>query len=124
MGVESNEKADVVANSAVRTDGVDIQVPMDSREVKSLIRAKGLDLWQRELNASSKERSFDRVHRSVKEEVGSMGCRREEVVWSRLQFGQTSLNATLWMIGRHETGLCDECSVEETVEHVLIFCEY
>ena len=27
------------------------------------------------------------------------------------------------MIRRHETGLCDDCLVEETVEHVLIFWE-
>jgi hypothetical protein len=52
-----------------------------------------------------------------------VGCRREEVMWSRLRFGHTGLNASLWMIGRHETGLCDDCLVVETVEHVLIFCE-
>ena len=52
-----------------------------------------------------------------------MGCRREDVVWSRPRYGHTGLNATLWTIERHETGLCDECSVEEMVEHVLIFCE-
>ena len=46
MGVEGNEKADVVANSAVRREGVDIQVALSRREVKSLIRATGLDLWQ------------------------------------------------------------------------------
>ena len=28
VGVEGNEKADVVANSAVRREGIDIQVPL------------------------------------------------------------------------------------------------
>ena len=107
----------------MRREGVDFQVPLARREVKSLIQAKGLNLWQREWDACSKGRQFHCAHQSVKDEVVSMGCRREEVVWSRLQFGITGLNATLWMIRRHETGLCDECLVEETVEHGLIFCE-
>ena len=62
-------------------------------------------------NASSKVRQFYCTHQSVKEEVGSMGCRREEVVWSRIWFGHRGLNATLWLIGRHETGMCYECLV-------------
>ena len=53
-----NEKADVVANSAVRREGVGIQVPLGCREVKSLIWAKWLDLWQRECDASSKGRQL------------------------------------------------------------------
>jgi hypothetical protein len=84
--VWGNEKADVVAKSAVRREGVDIKVPLGCREVKSLIWAKWLDLWQRECDASSKGRQFYSMHRSGKEDVGSMGCRTEEVVWSRLQF--------------------------------------
>ena len=88
VGVEGNEKADVIAKSAVRQERVIIQVPLGRRDVKALFGAKGLNLRQREWDDSSKGRQFYIMHRSVKEEVGSMGCGREEVVWSRLQFGQ------------------------------------
>jgi hypothetical protein len=44
-------------------------------------------------------------------------------MWNRLGFGHTGLNATFWMVGRHETSLCDGCLSEEKVEHVLTFCE-
>lgn len=40
----------------------------------------------------------------------------------RLRLGHTGLNYTLYRIGKHPTGLCDECGVSETVEHVLIMC--
>ena len=57
----------------------------------------------------------------MQRKVGEMRCgdksRREESVLSRLRFGHTGLNSTLFLIGKHETGRC-ECGQEETVEHV------
>ncbi len=38
---------------------------------------------------------------------------------SRLRMGHTGLNSTLALMGKHENGMCDECDVSETVEHVL-----
>ena len=48
----------MVAISAVRREGVDIQVPLGRREVKSSIREKGLHLWQRQWDGSSKGGHF------------------------------------------------------------------
>jgi hypothetical protein len=70
--VEYNEKDDVVAKSSVRREGVDIQVHLVRSELKSLSWAKGLDLWQREWDASSQRRQLYCMHRSIKEEVGRM----------------------------------------------------
>ncbi len=39
---------------------------------------------------------------------------------SRLRMGHTGLNSTLALMGKHENGMCDECDVSETVEHVLL----
>ena len=43
----------------------------------------------------------------------------------RMGLGHTGmgLNSSLKLIGYHGTGLCNGCMVEETVEHVLLFCE-
>lgn len=41
MGVEGNEKDDVVANSGVRREGVDIQIPLGHREVFDLGKKAG-----------------------------------------------------------------------------------
>lgn len=57
----------------------------------------------------NKRRNVYNIHKSVKEEVGSWNCRREEIIWSKLRFGHTGLNSSLKLIGtlKHETGLCD-----------------
>ena len=38
---------------------------------------------------------------------------------TRLRLGHCALNKTLKMIGKHQTGLCEGCQEEESVEHVL-----
>ncbi len=41
---------------------------------------------------------------------------------SLLRFGHTALNSTLNEIRQHQTGKCDHCDQEETVEHVIMKC--
>ena len=41
---------------------------------------------------------------------------------NRLRIGHSNLNSTLYVIGKHRTGLCDLCNESETVEHILISC--
>lgn len=41
---------------------------------------------------------------------------------SRLRMGHTGLNLTLALMGKHESGMCNECNILETVEHVLFNC--
>ena len=48
--------------------------------------------------------------------------RREETIISRLRFGHTALNSTLFIIGKHNTGNCVYCGQRETIEHVLLHC--
>ncbi len=50
------------------------------------------------------------------------GHRREEPVMTRLRLGHGALNKSLKMIGKHETGLCEWCQEEESVEHIIIRC--
>jgi len=39
-----------------------------------------------------------------------------------LRIGHSTLNKSLQMIGKHESGQCNHCGLPETVEHVLINC--
>ncbi len=41
---------------------------------------------------------------------------------TRLRLGHSALNKSLKMIGKHETGLCEWCQEEESVEHIIIRC--
>ncbi len=53
--------------------------------------------------------------------------RKEQVIINRL--GQViinrhcKLNKTLHVMGKHPTGLCDECQEEETIKHIFISCK-
>ncbi len=42
---------------------------------------------------------------------------------TRLSLGHCSLNKTLKMIGNHQTGLCEGCRDEESVEHIIMTCK-
>ena len=48
---------------------------------------------------------------------------REETIISRLRFGHTRLNCTLFKIGKHNAGRCEYCNEEETLEHVTLYCQ-
>ena len=50
--------------------------------------------------------------------------RKEETIISRLRFGHTRLNSTLFKIGKHNSGRCEYCNEEETLEHVYyVYCQ-
>ncbi len=49
--------------------------------------------------------------------------RRDEIVISRMRFGHTRLNSTLYKMGKHDTGRCEFCGQEESVEHVILYCQ-
>ena len=48
-------------------------------------------------------------------------CRREEVVMERLRLGHTRLKATLFLMAKSESKMCEECGVLENVEHVALY---
>lgn len=41
---------------------------------------------------------------------------------TRLRIGHTTLNQSLYKIGKHETGKCEKCGYPETVNHILLEC--
>lgn len=48
--------------------------------------------------------------------------KREEDVLTRMRFGHTGLNESLYRIAKHLTGICVCGQAQELVEHVLINC--
>ncbi len=45
----------------------------------------------------------------------------EMKVISRMRFGHTRLNSTLYKMGKHDTGRCEFCGQEQSVEHVILY---
>ncbi len=48
---------------------------------------------------------------------------KEQVIINRLRIGHCKLNKSLHVMGKHPTGLCDECQEEETIKHIFISCK-
>ena len=42
---------------------------------------------------------------------------------SRLRFGHSRLNSSLFKIAKHESGRCDYCEQQETVQHIIMHCQ-
>ncbi len=114
---------DNLAKKALKKNLVDVKVPLGRNEIKSVINRKIIRIWQQRWENSSKGRWYYNIVKSVGKKEQLYGRhRKEEVMISRLRMGHTGLNSTIALVGKHENGMCDECDVSETVEHVLIEC--
>lgn len=121
VGVRGNEMADRAAKEAAKSSCSKVEVNISKTE--SIIKKRLKERWQKEWEEDRKGRWFFRVQSKVGEMRCAGGNRRDETVISRLRFGHTGLNGMLWKIGKHDTGRCDYCGQEETVEHVVQQCQ-
>ncbi|CAJ1057143.1 RNA-directed DNA polymerase from mobile element jockey [Xyrichtys novacula] len=122
IGVEGNEKADVMAKEALGKESVELNVRLSKAEVKSMIWEKLIQMWQKKWEGEKRGRHLYKIQESVKVRRLGSGQRKEGSALIRLRLGHCALNKTLKMIGKHQTGLCEGCQVEESVEHVLMGC--
>ena len=123
VGVEGNEKADILAKQSVKRQLIDMQIPLSKSEVKSIIKDHMHKTWQEHWDLSEAGIHVYSIQKHVG--IGGMQSRnpREEMVITQLRIGHTGLNQTLHRINRRPTGLCIYCNKLETVKHVLIDCK-
>jgi len=105
---------------AISQSKSDIRIDMSKTEVKSIIKRKIREDWQKQWEEDIKGRWLYRIQRKVGEIRGKIGRNRiEKRIITRLRLEHTGLNSTLRLMGKHETGRCDECGGNETIEHVM-----
>lgn len=124
IGVEGNELADKYAKGGAIKMEVDFPIKHCRAEVKTIVKEEMRKKWQREWDACLKGRFYYTIQRRVEVKVSEWSCRsrKEEDVLARLRLGHSGLNGTLRIMGKHETGECEYCRVQEDVEHVIMFC--
>jgi len=124
IGIAGNEMADRLANQAANKDRVDSHIGFELPEMFGAVDEYCVNKWQAEW--SQRPRCH---YRQIKPNVttqshkAKFANRRIEVTANRLRFGRCRLNAYLYQIGQHTTGLCDTCQVPETVEHYVTQCK-
>ena len=111
-----------MAKRALKKDSVEMKLSISKAEVKCISWGKANQLWQERWDREEKGRHLYQVQRSVRGVRTGSGCRREDIVLSRLRMGHCALNKTLKLLGKHQTGLCEGCQEEESVEHVVLRC--
>lgn len=123
--MEGNELADKYPKKATSKENIDVDIKYSKAEVKSIIKEKVQGKWQHLWENGSSGRHLFNIQPVVSKISGSVRMRREEVILARLRIGHTSLNSSLALISKHDSGNCEHCQARsmETVEHVLVHCQ-
>lgn len=120
-GIKGNEHADHLAKQALTLLEV-MDISLSKMEAKSLVKRNILAEWQEQWNTSNTGRHLHALQNTVGTVRTCRGSAKEEGIITRLRLGHTGLNITLHLINKHPTGLCDNCTEIESVEHVLLHC--
>ena len=124
-GISGNEKADKLAKAAVKKENVEVTLHLSKAEGKCLVWRGIMAQWQQLWERETKGRHLFSLNGRVTESTKPCGMRRkEQVTIAKMRIGHTLLNSTLFIIGKHQDGMCDECQQPETVPHVLIHRRY
>jgi hypothetical protein len=123
IGIEDNEKADRLANAALETETIELDICLEFGDeflaVDRFVLEKWQKFWENETTGAFYRRLEPRVDRR---EILRFGSRAAETMAFRLRSGKCALNANLFAMRCHDTGLCDACRVPETVQHFLLEC--
>ena len=106
----------------MRKENIDTYIRLSRAEGKIIVWKVSNMKWQQQWDQEEKGRHLYAIQNRVGTARSGGGNRKEETVITRLRIGHTNLNSTLYIIGKHLTGLCERCQELETIEHVLISC--
>lgn len=122
VGVQGNETVDKLAKQALKHMIVEVQIPLSKAEIKGIIKNQINKKWQEMWDRGIKGRHLYSIQKQVGKGRLCLNNRKEDIIITRLRIGHSGLNQTLYIIGKHQTGLCIRCSEVETIEHVLLHC--
>lgn len=107
-GVVGNELVDALAKEALKMEEV-MGIALSKSEAKSLIKVKIMKEWQHEWDTAIIGRHLYAVQSEVGTVRSANRTTKEERILTRLRIGHAGLNKTLHLIGKHPSGLCEQC---------------
>lgn len=121
--IKGNDTADALAKAALHRDAIDIHVKDDKQSIFNKINDYVLQKWQDYWNESQTGAFYRRLEPVVGTKVKYKNCNRKvERIITKLRLGKCRLNKYLHAIKRHDSGLCNSCKVQESIEHYLFNC--
>ena len=122
-GIPGNEVADQAAKHALKNPCIEISNKLNRKEFNCQIRKYCYNKWQLKWDVT--DSPLKKVQQNVCKTYycsPTMNNRRAESIIHGLRMGNLGLNENLFKMKKHESGLCENCAVPETVEHFLIHC--
>lgn len=124
VGIQGNKEADKIAKESIKMKEPNINIALSRSEGNHFTSEACNRKWQTDWDSCLTGRHFYKVQKTIKKsKIIHNLSRKEQVIFTHLRTGHSNLNHTLHVIGKHDTGLCDVCLVEETVEHVMQICK-
>ena len=124
VGIRGNEVVDSLANKATKKHVIDVYIPSSRKELENEIKKQSLIQWQCRWNSSLKGRYLYSIQKNVRDTFPTKTFTRgEEKIIHQFRLGKCNLNYYLYLIKRHENGLCPECNENETIDHFLFTCK-
>lgn len=122
VGVDGNEDADILAKQSLRSQTIEMNIPLSKAEGKAIVKKHMLKVWQEYWDSNDTGRHLYNIQKQVGLGRRLGRNRKEEAVITRLRIGHSGLNKALHTIGKHPTGSCAHCNNQESVQHVLLEC--
>ncbi|OOZ40505.1 reverse transcriptase domain-containing protein [Solemya elarraichensis gill symbiont] len=123
MNIYGNDWADSVAKQGTFRPEVTFPLDFPVSDIIPIIRTAVTNKFQTTWEKSTKGRHYFKIQNRFKHTHHFFGkTRSAQVNISRLRLGHAYLANTLFLLGKHPTGIC-ECQAHlETVDHFLISC--
>ena len=124
IDVAGNDRADTLAKEALTIDHINSINYLELHEIFTLIKLYIINKWQIEYSNDSRGHFYKSICPIVSTDIKYLEpYRHKEVQISRLRLGVANTNQRLFIIKRHDDGLCDTCKVRETIHHLLLDCK-
>jgi ribonuclease HI len=123
VGILGNERADRLAAKGTELGATFYDVGIGLQDAYSAVDRYIEKLWQSQWENGQTGSAYRALEPKVTRPLQLVyKSRALETMAHRLRLGSVWLNACLFKIGCHDTGLCDVCQVNETIDHHLLVC--
>ena len=124
IDLSGNDRADTLAKEGLTIDHINSTNYLELQEMFTLIKLYIINKWQLEYSNDNRGHFYKSICPIVSTDIKYLEpYRHKEVQISRLRLGVANTNQRLFIIKRHDDGLCDTCKVKETIHHLLLDCK-
>lgn len=124
VGIFGNEKADRQALIGSEREAVDLEIGLELEDAYHMVDKYVATEWQTSWETAPHGSFYRQIEPTVRRRSRPLvfRSRATETLAHRLRLGRCRLNAYLFQMKCHPTGLCESCHQPETVAHYLLEC--